>query len=86
MQQPPPQLDNAKVLRWVISERGAFYFIGEAAVAAMAVCQYVPGEFYLFKCTADWTVIQDMDHTSLDECLEHAAQFANGERLVWQER
>ena len=85
MQRPPSELDGAKVLCWAISARGAFYFIGDAAIAAMAICQYAPGEFYLFKCTAEWTVVFDWDYRSLDECMEAAAQSSNGERLVWKQ-
>ena len=85
MQRPPSELDGAKVLRWAISARGAFHYIGDSAIAAMAICQYKPGEFYLFKCTADWEVIFDWDGQSIDECMEIAAQHSNGERLVWEE-
>jgi hypothetical protein len=74
------------VLRWTISERGAFHDIGGTPVAAMAICQY-PGAsiFYLFKCAADWDVIGDWDCESIDECLRIAAQHAKDERLVWHE-
>jgi hypothetical protein len=86
MQRPPPELDNAKVLRWAISERGTFHHIGDAAVAAVAICQYTgSSEFYLFKCTSDWNVIGDWDCQSIDECMAIAAQHSNGERLVWKE-
>jgi hypothetical protein len=86
MQRPPPELDGAKVLRWAISKRGAFHHIGNTAVAAMAICQYTgSGELYLFKCTADWSVIGDWDCKSIDEGMGIAAQHSSGERLVWKE-
>jgi hypothetical protein len=86
MQRPPPELDNAKVLRWAISARGAFHHIGDTAIAAVAIGQYAnSGELYLFKCTVDWNAIGDWDCQSIDEGMEIAAQHSNTERLVWEE-
>ena len=84
MERPPPELDGARVLRWAISERGAFQYNGDTAVAAMAICQYAgETEFYLFDCAADWTVVGDMTYESID--VIQTRIIWDGEQPVWKE-
>ena len=85
MDDPPLELDGARVLCWVASHRGGFYQIGSGTVAAMAIAQYGDGgSIYLFKCDSNWDVIQDWDCDSVADAKAGAAQFANGETLLWQ--
>jgi hypothetical protein len=45
-----------------------------------AICRYdASGVVYLFKCDADWEVIQDSDCTSVDDAMQRAAQMAKNE-------
>jgi len=88
---PPPLLDGARVLHYAISGRGGFYAIGDEngasrqLVAAMAVCRYDDsGALYLFKCAADWDVIQDTDCASVEEAMRIATGHAGPEApLTW---
>ena len=89
---PPSHLDGARVLRYAISQRGGFYYVGneaqeEVPVSAMAICRYDRGVstdvFYLFKCAADWDVMHDSDCASVDEAMERAAQQATLETPEW---
>ena len=66
MTSPPPQLDGADVLRYVVSERSGYYDVEgadpPARVMAMAICQYKGDAlFYYFSCTSDWEVVGDLD-------------------------
>lgn len=82
---PPPALDGARVLHYAISGRGGFYQIGNQLVAAMVICRYDGDrKIYLFKCAADWDVIQDADWESVEEAMRIAAQQAESEApLRW---
>ena len=78
----------ARVLRYAISRRGGFHDIKggatAATVAAMAIGRYDGArEVYLFKCAADWDVLQDWDCGSEDEAMRIAAQHATGETVEW---
>lgn len=87
MAAPPLHLDGARVLRYAISQRGAFYHLGGEAqvpVPAMAICRYDGSDVvYLFKCATDWEVIHDWDCASVDEAMEIAAQQAESETPEW---
>ena len=86
---PPSHLDGARVLRYAISQRGGFYYVGNEAqvlvpVSAMAICRYDGSNVvYLFKCATDWDVMHDDDCASVDEAMEHAAQQAERETPDW---
>ena len=84
---PPSHLDGARVLHYAISRRGGFHDIKGgtgATVVAMAICNYDgAGEFYLFKCAADWDVVQDWDCASVDEAMQMAALQVKGEIVEW---
>lgn len=54
------------------------------AMAGLAICQ--PGgssEFYLFGCDADWTVVTDTWHQSLDEAKDQAKFEYEGISQTW---
>ena len=89
MGDPPRHLDGATVVCWTISPRGAFYAItgGDApiTVAAMAVCRYEDsGAVYLFKCDADWEVVQDWDCGAMEEAQAAVVQHAHGQPVEWR--
>ena len=88
MGEPPAQLDGAHVLCWTASGRRGFYQLAGSEppiiVVGMAVARYADGgPFYLFKCDAEWQVVQDWDCGSVAEARELAAKHAGGEPLVW---
>lgn len=87
MGKPPAQLDGADVLCWTTSNRNGFYqftgFDSLVIVTGMAVARYAGGPFYLFKCDAEWQVVQDWDCGSVGEAREIATEHANGEPLMW---
>ena len=75
---PPAELDGAVVL-WVTKDDaaldlGVVHYMDEdryEPIAALAVCEYAayPGSVYVFKCTADWQVLQDSYHRSVEEAM-----------------
>ncbi len=86
---PPAQLDGAAILCWTASSHGGFYQLAGShppvTVVGMAVARYRDGgPFYLFKCDAEWQVVQDWDCGSVEEARELAAEHAGGEPLVWR--
>ncbi len=89
MSDPPQLLDGAEVVQWAVSRLGGFYqLVGSnppITVVAMAVCRYDHHDpVYLFKCDADWHVVQDWDCGSLEDAAELAIEHARGQRLEWQ--
>lgn len=85
---PPPRLDGADVLHYVVSGRGGFYEIAGTEpperVVAMAICRYRgSGDLYCFGCNARWDVVADMDCASIEEGMRIAAEHAQGETLDW---
>ena len=84
---PPSHLDGARVLRYAISQHGAFYNVAgepQVTVAAMAICRYDgSSDVYLFDCTTDWEVVGDADWFSVEEAMQIATQHAKRETLEW---
>jgi hypothetical protein len=85
---PPPRLDGADVLRYVVSGRGGFYDVIGAEpherVVAMAICRYEgASDYYLFGCNSKWEVVADLDCVSIEDGMHIAAQHAGGEALSW---
>jgi|SRR5215510_2790052 len=88
MDAPPPRLDGANVLHYVVSSREGFYEIAGTEpperVVAMAICRYKgSGDLYCFGCNARWDVVSDVDCASIEEGMRIAADFAKGETLNW---
>jgi hypothetical protein len=54
------------------------------AMAGLAICQSNDAqEFYLFGCDADWNVVTDTFHMSLDEAKEQAEFEYEGVSKTW---
>jgi hypothetical protein len=88
MNHPPALLDGADVIQWAASRTGSFYVMAGSdppiVVAAMTICRYHDGPFYLFKCNPAWEVVQDWDCVSREDAVEFAIRNAGEEALVWQ--
>jgi hypothetical protein len=79
---PPPILDGARVLRYAIvgsdvTPTGVTVHRLNSGVmgpaAALAVCQYEGEEHcYLFYCDAEWNVVTDTWHQSLEFAVKQA--------------
>jgi hypothetical protein len=55
------------------------------AMSGLAICQ--PGEaqeYYLFGCDADWNVVTDTWHQSLDEAKDVAEFQYEGVNSTWK--
>jgi hypothetical protein len=83
MAPPPSLLDGARVIRFaIIDERveptgQTIHRVGDQVAgpaAALVVCQY-DGEcdFYLFYCDAEWNVVTDTWHETMESALNQAA-------------
>ncbi len=90
---PPTTLDGATVVCWSpIDERHAFTGRTSHSVdgqpigpmCALAVCRY-PGEdcVYLFGCDANWTVVADTWHETIDEAVRQAELEYEGVAATW---
>ena len=89
MNNPPGLLDGAEVVQWAVSSSGEFYQLPGSeppiTVVAMTVCRYgEDGPVYLFKCDANWHVVQDWDSGSVEDVAELAVEHANGKSVEWQ--
>lgn len=93
MKQPPGRLGCAKVVRWsAIDDRhrptgncrqivaGAL----QGAAAGLAICQY-EGEsaYYLFGCDAEWNMVTDTWHETLEGALKQAEFEYEGVSETW---
>jgi hypothetical protein len=75
-------LDGAQVLRYAVVDNSVAHtgacvhrkfnkVIGPAA--ALAICQFDgDNQFYLYYCDAQWKVVTDTCHESLEKALEQA--------------
>ena len=56
-------------------------------ISALAICDGggTPQSFYLFSCDADWNVITDTHHLSIDEALNQASFEYNNIHSAWQQ-
>jgi hypothetical protein len=85
---PPTHLDGAVVLYYAVSRDAAFHTIEEAGVShqisTMAIAYYdAGGQVHLFKCTDDWTIVQDWDCESVEDAMRIARQHARAGAPDW---
>lgn len=90
---PPKELDGARLLyfaeiteavrhtgRTIHRENGQVH----GPAVALAICQYAGAtEFYLYYSGADWTVLTDTCHASLDEARRQAEWEYEGISKYW---
>jgi hypothetical protein len=94
MRPAPDVVDGARVFRWTsIDERHRptgncrhIVVSGEVRgpAAGLAICQH-DGEacFYLFGCDAEWSVVTDTWHATLEEALSQAEFEYEGVARTW---
>lgn len=96
MHDPPAELDGARVLAWAEVEVGvvptgrtSHWSAGQVQgpAAKLALAQYADAtEVYLLYCDADWQVLNDTCHPTL-EAAQHQAEFEYaGVSARWQRR
>ncbi len=69
------------------TDESKHYAAGQLAPtpAALAICRYEDANaFYLFGCDANWEVITDSCHLSLDEAKDQAEREYNGVSSTWE--
>lgn len=82
MTTPPQELDGARVIGWATVSTGGRH-TGQTvhtvngrrleSACYLAIAQYAGSpQFYLFSCAADWTVLTDTCHDSLNEAHRQA--------------
>jgi hypothetical protein len=57
---------------------------GEGKADGLAICQSKIGGFYLFSCNADWKVLADTWHESIDDAIDQAEYEYKGITELWQ--
>lgn len=91
---PPNLLDGASVICYTPLDRRHTYTgicrqlrdgIVHGPAAGLAICQY-PNEscYYLFGCDADWGVIIDTWHQTLQDAKDQAEFEYSGVARTWQ--
>ena len=92
----PNEIDDAQVIvfsaidgRHTPTDDAKHYAAGKLTPtpAAVAICRYEDADaFYFFGCDADWNVIHDSCHLSLDEAKAQAEKEYNGVSHTWEGR
>lgn len=93
MKQPPQRIGGAKVVRWSAIDgrhrptgmcRHVTGGVLQEPAAALAICQHdAERAFYLFGCDAEWNVVTDSWHATLEEALEQAEFEYGGVSESW---
>jgi hypothetical protein len=55
----------------------------QGAMAGLAICRHSDAAFYLFGCNAEWQVVTDTFHPSLEEAKDQAEFEYEGSRKTW---
>jgi hypothetical protein len=86
---PPNYIDQARVLKWAWSGKKPFGAIGagdEDQVFGLAICRYEDSKsVYRFSCNKNWEVIQDAEHSSIEEAIEHLPNQYKNIVAKWRE-
>lgn len=94
MEQPPREIDGARVLAFAIieppvAERGTTLHrvngVDVGPFAALAICQY-PGDedVYLFYCSEEWHAVTDACRDSVGAAKGQAAVEYDGINSCWR--
>ncbi len=92
--QVPKEIDDSETVLYTPiddrhrpTEKSKHYAAGNlvATPASLAICRYEDASaFYLFGCDAEWNVLTDSCHLSLDEAKEQAEAEFEGVATTWQ--
>lgn len=92
---PPDRLDGVSAICYTPLDRRHTHTgncrhlrddMTQGPAAGLAICQYPnDSSFYLFGCDADWTVISDTWHPTLDEAKSQAEFEYAGVSSTWQQ-
>lgn len=90
---PPVNFGGAHVIRWaVVDERlrhtGEFHQIVagvlQGPAAGLALCKYDDEDgYFLFGCDADWNVVTDTWHMTVQDALAQAELEYEGVTAAW---
>ena len=70
MQEPPPEIDGARVVEWASSGDLPFGEVQGSespGIYGLAIATYDDGRFYRFSCNHKWETQQDGIYDSIDE-------------------
>ena len=82
--EPPDELDGAKVIKWAWSGDKPFGFVGEIEIHGLAICRYDgSAEVYRFSCDKDWEVQQDGLYDSIGDAIEQLPDQYKLEVSTW---
>ena len=95
MNNPPPELDGARVLKYAvltdeIRNTGNVWHrvngLDLPKVYALAICKYDDNEdYYIFYCDSDWNVMTDLCRETLDAALGSAELEYKGITKHWKD-
>lgn len=96
MVEPPERLDGARVLAFAIVDAsvvptgGTTHRIEDKVLgtaAGLVIARYDgDGQYYLFYCDAEWSVVADTCHSSLEQTREQAEFEYRGVSSLWRSR
>ncbi|MBK8253221.1 MAG: hypothetical protein IPK82_11215 [Polyangiaceae bacterium] len=93
MNQPPMVIGSARVLRWSVLDEGQRptggwgHIVGgnlQGPVAGLAICECGGETVYLFGCDAEWNVVTDTWHETLEKALRQAEFEYEGVTATWK--
>ena len=90
--EPPDELDGAKVIKWAWSGDKPFGFLRyqddlyePIEIYGLAICQYDDFPIvYRFSCDINWEVKQDSPHDSVDNALRQLPDYYKLVAAKWR--
>ena len=93
-QEPPDELDGAKVIKWAWSGNEPFGLLpitgsekynDSIEIFGLAICQYNDSDnVYRFSCDKNWEVQQDSVFKSVEDALRHLPDQYKFVTAKWQ--
>jgi hypothetical protein len=90
--EPPEQLDGAKVLWWAWSGNAPFFVMpysdgsGGIQIHGLAICQYESGSIYHFSCNREWEVENDSNWSTIEGAMTGRSGQYDVAAVKWQKR
>ena len=94
MDYPPKEIDGAEVIWYAVLDENCrptsacthlVAGITLPPASALAICPYDAGEgYFLFYCDAEWTILTDTWHSSIDAAMKQAEFEYEGITGTWQ--